>query len=674
MTITSITIGAVEKISKIQMEGFSLNDETGGRIGVCGFTIIDTHAAIAAIARAEVIVYVGATKIFGGNIGTVEPRWINATESQAQIVCQDYNALLSAVTVPSEAYAAQTDEAILDDLLSTYLPAVSTADVVQVKASVTVIFTNQTLRQCVETLANLTNAEWYIDADKKLQYYDSAAKTANKIKLLQSSGAVVETSTFAGWRVSQCTYAANELNEITSGDTTHWIDTGAASKTFENGEDYVIWFDVKAKERSWVCIYTNATGAAKTAYFDIGNGAIGYTASGITASITEIGDGVYRCMVAFTAGTTSGYCALYIAEADADASYVGVAGYGIYLYGAYWGKGIPFLLAPFTHTEDWQNLCNSVTVVGFTADEGGQFTYRVSADSDDGFVYYTDTSWYPTGGTPFVDTSGDWQVRANNAAGTYLHSCGLVAFDTSAIPDDAVVTAAQLRLCLGTSIVHADGASFGIEWYTVGTIDIGDHTTTFADTAFPEALLAVWASQAPGYMFGLTLTTPTNVNKTGKTGFRLHIKRVSAPTGDNALYIVGGATDANRPQLVVTYTYTPTITETRTDATSIGIYGTFKRTIYDESILTAAQAQLRGDVELARYAYPEEFGNIDWRRDGIKRGDVVRIVSAIHGVDDDYHLARVTTRLDSGVMTYSGQYGRHQPDLINLLRKQAELS
>ena len=48
-------------------------------------------------------------------------------------------------------------------------------------------------------------------------------------------------------------------------------------------------------------------------------------------------------------------------------------------------------------------------------------------------------------------------------------------------------------------------------------------------------------------------------------------------------------------------------------------------------------------------------------------------VATAWGASPDY-LARVTSRLDSGVMTYSGQYGRHQPDLINLLRKQAELS
>ena len=65
MTITSITIGAVEYISKIDQENFTISDETGGRIGTLSFLLFDTHANIAALAMGgEVIAYVGATKRF----------------------------------------------------------------------------------------------------------------------------------------------------------------------------------------------------------------------------------------------------------------------------------------------------------------------------------------------------------------------------------------------------------------------------------------------------------------------------------------------------------------------------------------------------------------------------------------------------------------------------------
>jgi len=211
MTVTSITIGGAEYISKINKEDFSIADETGGRIGTCSFRLFDTHANIAALAMGgEVIVYVGATKIFGGYLTRVEPRLMNQTITTATCLCQDYNSLLDTVTVPLESYAAQTDEAILDDLFSEYLPVVSTTAVVQVQASVTVTFTNKTLRQCVETLMNLTGAEGYVDADKALQYYDPAAKAVNIIELQESPDVPISAGPTAldGWAAVYSDYVS----------------------------------------------------------------------------------------------------------------------------------------------------------------------------------------------------------------------------------------------------------------------------------------------------------------------------------------------------------------------------------------------------------------------------------------------------------------------------------
>jgi len=669
MTITSLTIGAVEYITKVGQESFAINDETGGRIGTCSFTITDTHAAIAALSKAEVIVYTGATKRFGGYIGTVEQQRINSLQSQASIVCRDYNSLLDSVTVPSEAYAAQTDEAILDDLFTTYLPAVSTVPVVQVKASVTVTFSNQTLRQCVETLANLTDAEWYIDANKALQWYDSAATTANIVELQESPDVPIDhaPSDLAGWGTWHATYTASAEklaeDDVNNPHFIYKIPTGLSV-----GDYCVFSADVKAAERTWILLWSNASGGTQTAYYDLTDGVVGSTAGSPDTKIEELGDGVFRCYMGLTIGAGQTRFDIYIALSG-SASYQGIPGYGVYVYAARVSTGIPFQLAPFTHTEDWQNLCNSVTVVGKTTTSEGAPTFPAIYDGNEPATAWRGDTVYPP--DPGIYNS-DYTLtpRNNENSGAYVLAVGLMRFDTSSLPDDATVVTARLKFKQNNISSGTPSAYYlGVEWYAWdGTVGTDDYTSTPSNSAAGYVSLTTIALQGTPAWHEWELTTPNNVSKTGYTGFRWHMKFVGTPSGVNSIEIEEAAPD--QPQLILTWETSSTVSETRTDATSIGIYGTFKRTVYDASILTAAQAQLRGDVELARYAYPEEYGNIAWRRDGINRGDVVRIVSASYGVDADYHLARVSMRqLPGGITEYSAQYGRYQPDIVNLLRK-----
>lgn len=669
MILTSITIGGSEYISKIDQENFTLVKETGGRIGTLTFDLYDTHSNIAAIAMGgAVIAYCGATKHFAGTLARVEPQLVNETYAVARCLCQDNNALLDSVTVPSETYTAQTDEAIIDDLFSTYLPAISTTAVVQVKASVTVTFTNKSLRQCLETLRGLTNAEFYVDADDKFQYYDGAAATANIIELQESPDVPIDHApgNLNGWTSVRSDYvlSTERLEEDATAGATHYIHV-PSSVVVVNGDYYVLSVDVKADERTDVALLTNISGGNQYAFFDIDAGTAGTAVGSPDTNIQEIGDGVFRCSIGVTAGAASGTFQVYLADGE-NTIYNGVSGQGVYLYAARVSTGVPFLLDGFTYTRDWQSRANSVTVVGLSTTSADEDPHTAATGTNEPGSFYSLDSGYPppATGDGGYDVSADFDLANAYSGGQYGYRLAFLRFDTSAIPNDAVVTRARLELyVIDTNI--SDAFDLGIEWYAFdGSAWTTDYTTTPSNSAYGYLGLAsiaypAWAS--------FELSTPTNVNKTGYTGFRLHPKRSSAPGGNNELIL--GDTGTTLPRLTVWWTLTSGISETRTDAVSIAAYGTFKRTIYDDKILTAAEAILRADVELDRCANPQEYGTIPFAADGIDRGDVVRIVSGVHGIDADFHLAALTIQWREGIQTNIGQYGLHQPDAIKRLRE-----
>ena len=138
--------------------------------------------------------------------------------------------------------------------------------------------------------------------------------------------------------------------------------------------------------------------------------------------------------------------------------------------------------------------------------------------------------------------------------GNYIIRVGLVWFDTSALPDNAVITAASLHL-------HAyrngdtDSRNLAAEYYTESPpVDLGrDYTTTAATTAFSVDLTTLQDQVGNAQWEEFTLTSPAeNISKTGYTGFRFHITG-GQPSGTNlaSFYSYDGT---NPPYLSVTYT------------------------------------------------------------------------------------------------------------------------
>jgi hypothetical protein len=98
----------------------------------------------------------------------------------------------------------------------------------------------------------------------------------------------------------------------------------------------------KAGERSWVRVdIWDGTGNTASANFNLSTGEAGSNGtagSGITfssTSITPVGNGWYRCLVtATTTGITYIYGRIQLLNADNNATYIGIVGNGLYIWGA----------------------------------------------------------------------------------------------------------------------------------------------------------------------------------------------------------------------------------------------------------------------------------------------------------------------------------------------------
>ena len=178
-------------------------------------------------------------------------------------------------------------------------------------------------------------------------------------------------------------------------------------------------------------------------------------------------------------------------------------------------------------------------------------TFSISASANDGVVALTAAVYPPTGTAVATTGNTTIDVRRSLAGGNYSIEVGVLAFDTSSLPDDAVVSAATLRLWIN-NINDANGRNFVGEWYDWGgSIDATDYTATPASTAFSTDITALVDDADNDF----ALTNPAaNVSLSGMTVLRLHVDGAQ-PAGLNRVGF--GAFDhtvQTEPRLIVTYT------------------------------------------------------------------------------------------------------------------------
>lgn len=179
-------------------------------------------------------------------------------------------------------------------------------------------------------------------------------------------------------------------------------------------------------------------------------------------------------------------------------------------------------------------------------------TFSIALSGDDQRVSKSSSS-YPPSGAVIRNTTGISVIAERYAAGTNaVVAVGLLKYDTSSLPDDAVISSAFLRLQI-ISKANANTLSFVAEYYAWNSTDT-DYTSTPGTNAHSGTAIA---SVTTGVANDFPLQNLGNISLTGTTYFRLHItQRASdaAPTGDNYVEFASfDHTTLTEPQLIVTY-------------------------------------------------------------------------------------------------------------------------
>jgi hypothetical protein len=127
---------------------------------------------------------------------------------------------------------------------------------------------------------------------------------------------------------------ADALFETTTNDWHRLYDNGIS---VTSGTAYTCSLFVKPNGRDWVSIEFFAGGGGfngSRVWFNIANGTIGTTQTGITAKIENYGNGWYRISATQTAAaTTTGYILYLLATSDGVFSYAGDVTKGAFVYG-----------------------------------------------------------------------------------------------------------------------------------------------------------------------------------------------------------------------------------------------------------------------------------------------------------------------------------------------------
>src|SRR5581483_984569 len=162
---------------------------------------------------------------------------------------------------------------------------------------------------------------------------------------------------------------------------------------------------------------------------------------------------------------------------------------------------------------------------------------------------------YPPTGTPGFYTAGTVVTAGKrNVFSSYQILDALLRFDTSSLPDNAVISSASLSFNIPAK-ANADSRNLIGSWYDAANwpIDGNDWAADVGTTALPGSPLANLPLAGTGTAT-LSLQNPAQISTTGSTCLRLGLSG-GAPTGDNFVQIASNEnTTYTAPRLTITYT------------------------------------------------------------------------------------------------------------------------
>lgn len=144
-------------------------------------------------------------------------------------------------------------------------------------------------------------------------------------------------------------------------------------------------------------------------------------------------------------------------------------------------------------------------------------TAQFNVDAGDGVAGASSQVSYP-GTANFTDGNGMYPQKSYPGTYNYTTIVACCKFDTSSLPDTAVVTSAYLYVNVIAKDNDESRSLYG-EYYNFGTLSTSDFTADVGTTAFSSAISSINV----GYGQTWNLSNVSNINKTGYTGFRFGI-------------------------------------------------------------------------------------------------------------------------------------------------------
>lgn len=127
------------------------------------------------------------------------------------------------------------------------------------------------------------------------------------------------------------TLTASKLSEASTASVSKRIDCTLPSFQSTN---YTISIYAKSAELSYLRITEASTGTARTSWFNVAAGTLGTTSPSHSATIIAVGNGWFRCSIAFLASTVTPGPSFGISNADNVSVYAGNGSDGLHIWGA----------------------------------------------------------------------------------------------------------------------------------------------------------------------------------------------------------------------------------------------------------------------------------------------------------------------------------------------------
>ena len=206
-------INGTDRTEFLLKNSLYVKSSIGNQTDVCDFTLHDSTSTFKVQENDYVVIEEDSANIFSGYVvATVGNKiGVGTTGSVTwTVTCKDVS-IQTDSPVFDISYVATSDENIVTALVSGWFDLSS--DVSWTDSSVDIVFENETLRECLNKLAQATDSFWFIDANAELHWRNSSLVSySSKIIHSQLADEVTAFAPLKGSRIQRD--SSNIINKI----------------------------------------------------------------------------------------------------------------------------------------------------------------------------------------------------------------------------------------------------------------------------------------------------------------------------------------------------------------------------------------------------------------------------------------------------------------------------